>query len=263
MLPGSVKSYLRREVDVNHFPTSSSRSNHNQNSPEVERPLSEYDNLSISTLQSQLADIKFRFDDMSSSPQNSSNNTSTIPAHSTPKYENVIATVQMRNKRENDQRQVNMDQSDSRPVMSEAKSSFFGLNQSVNASTTPNNNETDELEKLIEDCANIKIVSSNDIQQYVNLITNSEVDGAKASPTSSASGSSAMTVSPSQTPTRDERKNSEAGSNRSKSPKFILPEISSTPSQVSVHDVLIKGVCEEVRENKKRKSRNSRNFLMI
>lgn len=235
----SVKNYLRRQADVNHFPSTSSRSNHNPSSPEVERPLSEYDNLSISTLQSQLADIKFRFDDiapnMSSSQQNSNNTSS-----SNPKYENVIDTVQMRNKRENDQRQVNMDQSDdgthslNRPVMSEAKSSFFGLNSSVNASTpNGNNNKDDELEKLIEDCANMKIVSSNDIQQYVNLISNGDVDGIKASPTSSASGSSAVTVSPSATPTRDERKNSEAGSNRSKSPKFILPEIQSTPSQVS------------------------------
>jgi hypothetical protein len=237
----SVKNYLRRQADVNHFPSTSSRSNQNPSSPEVERPLSEYDNLSISTLQSQLADIKFRFDDiapnMSSSPQNSNNNN--IPS-TIPKYENVIDTVQMRNKRENDQRQVNMDQSDGdtqsihRPVMSEAKSSFFGLNSSVNASTPNGNNKDDELEKLIEDCANMKIVSANDIQQYVNLISNGDVDGIKASPTSSASGSSAVTISPSATPTRGERKNSEAGSNRSKSPKFILPEISSTPSQVSV-----------------------------
>lgn len=236
----SVKDYLRRQADVNHFPSTSSRSSHNPNSPEIERPLSEYDNLSISTLQSQLADIKFRFDDISpnmSSSQQNSNNNNNIPS-TIPKYENVIDTVQMRNKRENDQRQVNMDQSDgggthsiSRPVMSEAKSSFFGLNSSAVNASTPNNKD-DELEKLIEDCANIKIVSSNDIQQYVNLITN-DVDGVKASPTSSASGSSAVTASPSATPTRDERKNSEASSNRSKSPKFILPENSSTPSQVS------------------------------
>lgn len=242
----SVKNYLRRQADVNHFPSTSSRSNPNPSSPEVERPLSEYDNLSISTLQSQLADIKFRFDDMSSSQQNSNNNNnspSTIPSHK-PKYENVLETVQMRNKRESDQRQVDMNQSDSgehsmnRSVMSEAKSSFFGLNPSVTAPTitsSANNSRDNELEKLIEDCANMKIVSSNDIQQYVNLISNGEVDGVKASPTSSASGSSAMTASPSETPTRSERKNSEASSNRSKSPKFILPDITSSPSQVSLN----------------------------
>lgn len=242
----SVKNYLRRQADVNHFPTTSSRANHNTNSPEVERPLSEYDNLNISTLQSQLADIKFRFDDIaststaanmsSSSSQNNSNNNNNIST--IPKYENVIDTVQMRNKRESDQQreqQVKMDHNDSiinRPVISEAKSSFFGLNQqSQQQQHTPAIVSDDDLEKLIEDCANIKIVSSNDIQQYVNLINNNNDDAKDNSPTSSASGSSAITVSPSSSPKRDggvERKNSEAGSHRSKSPKFVIP----SPSQV-------------------------------
>lgn len=247
----SVKSYLRRQADVNNF-----RANHISNSPEVERPLSEYDNLTISTLQAQspLADIKFRFDDinnstMSSSQQNSNNNNNTIattiPSHM-PKYENVIDTIQMRNnKRESDQ-QVKMDHNDSdncatnRPVisMSEAKSSFFGLNH-ASTQPSPSSQEKhtvisdDDLDQLIEDCANIKIVSSIEIQQYVNLTNNEDV---KESPTSSKSGSSASTFSPSTTPTRDERKNSEAGSNRSsKSPKFTIP----SPSQVCVLVIFI------------------------
>ena len=228
----SVKNYLRRQADVNHFPTNSSRSNHNPNSPEVERPLSEYDNLSISTLQTQLADIKFRFDDnspsMSSSQQNSANDN--IPTNPPPKYENLIEPFSSQNDSNN--------RSNPRPVMSEAKSSFFGINQTtVPTTSTSTSSKDDELEKLIEDCANIKIVSSNDIQQYVNLINSGDVENEKISPTSSASGSSAVTASPSTTPTRGDR-NSEAESNRSKSPKFILPEISSTPSQVSEDDLM-------------------------
>lgn len=235
----SVKNYLRRQADLSY----SSHTNHNSNSPEVERPLSEYDNLTISTLQAQsqsqspLTDIKFRFDDinnskMSSSPQNSNNNnnnnnTATIPSHM-PKYENVIDAVQMRNKRESDQ-QVKMDHTvdsensmTNRPVISEAKSSFFGLNHASPSAQEKQVITDDDLDQLIEDCANMKIVSSNDIQQYVNLINNEA--------TSSQSGSSASTFSPSTSPTRDERKNSEAGSHRSKSPKFIIP----SPSQVCI-----------------------------
>jgi hypothetical protein len=245
----SVKTFLRRQQDVNHFPSSSSsRANQNQNSPEVERPLSEYDNLATSAVQTHfpLADIKFRFDDlpsaMSSSSQNSStvnynNNNNSRQVHS---YENVVDTVKMRNKRENnDQQQVKMDQTDgnalnwNRPVMSEAKSSFFGLSNSQKDNNNDNNND---LEILIEDCANITIVTQNDVQ-YVNLcedlnrITNSNAD--KVSATSSASGSSSLTATPpSISPAREHRKNSE-GSSRSKSPKFILPETSSaSPSQV-------------------------------
>lgn len=258
----SVKNFLRRQVDVNHFPASSSRASQNQSSSEVDqRPLSEYDNLQIitatanssnddsSSLQTHfpLADIKFRFDDlnssaMSSSAQNSNNinNTPSIPSQShRPRYENVVDTLQMRNTRENDQRQVSDDQSDGqtlhRSAISEAKKSFFGLNQENGA--TQNDDQSDDLEKLIEDCASIKI-TSNDVQ-YVNLTNDGEV---AISATSSASGSSSITATPSSSPMREERtgsrKDSE-GSNRSKSPKFILPENSSTvaPSQVSNYKI--------------------------
>lgn len=226
-----------------------------QSSSEVDqRPLSEYDNLqnivaincngssNSSTLQTHfpLADIKFRFDDlpqsssaagMSSSQQNSSSNnaTTSIPSHK-PQYENVIDTVQMRNKRENDS---SIDQSDGhvlssqhRPAISEAKSSFFGLHVQ----------QSDDMEMLIEETVNIK-VRSNEVQ-YVNL-TNENEDKEQISATSSASGSSSVTATPSSSPIRGERassrKNSE-GSNRSKSPKFILPDMTSNanPSQVSL-----------------------------
>jgi hypothetical protein len=232
----SVKNFLRRQVDVNL----SLRANQNQSSSETDqqRPLSEYDNLQVftttangcsgSTLHSHfpLADIKFRFDDLSSTGMSSSMQNSNIPA-TKHQYENVIDTVQMRNKRENDQRQVSDDQSDghalSRPAISEAKSSFFGLNSAPN---------DDDLEKLIEDCTSIRI-APNEVQ-YVNLTNEGEI---AISATSSASGSSSVTATPKSSPTREERiscsrKNSEASS-RSKSPKFIIPDIAPSPSQVS------------------------------
>lgn len=241
-----VKSFVRRQADVSQQ-FQSSREKQNQSSPQVERPLSEYDNLQTITTNSSsskpalqthfpLADIKFRFDDlqtanttaaMSSSTRNSNNNNN-ISAIIKPHYENVIDTVQMRNKRESDQRQV-MDQSDGhlpRPAISEAKSSFFGLNHPENEG-----GRNDDLEKLIEDCANIKIIT-NDVQ-YVNLPNdNDDVNKISVSATSSASGSSSITATPSASPTRETRtcsRKDSVGSNRSKSPRFLIP----SPSQVS------------------------------
>jgi hypothetical protein len=234
----SVKNFLRRQVDVSNLTLRTPNQNQSSSEVEQQRPLSEYDNLQVVTtngdggniLQSHfpLADIKFRFDDLSATGMSSSMQNSNIPAN-TPQYENVIDTVQMRNKRESDRRQVNEDQSDGnslpRPAISEAKSSFFGLN-----SSTPHKfDQNDDLEQLIEDCANVRI-TPNEVQ-YVNLTNDMAV-----SATSSASGSSSVTATPKSSPARDERlgcsrKNSE-GSNRSKSPKFILPEVP-TPSQVS------------------------------
>jgi hypothetical protein len=240
----SVRKFLRRETDVNH-----SRSNSTVNASELERPLSEYDNIKPPTSQTHfpLGDIKFRFDDLPSTTKaimNSSNNvnpsavhynnrngsqqTTTLPA----RYENVLDTLQMRNKRESNQ-QVKMNQNDerspSRSVMSDAKSSFFGLNQQQSSAV-------DEFDRLIEDIGNATIVS-NDQNQYVNLPNEFQSSSQeKVSATSSASGSSSTTATPSASPTRQERtgssrKNSE-GSNRSKSPKFMLPEVTS-PSSMS------------------------------
>ena len=244
----SVRNIQRRQTDVNQTSSlSQSRS---------ERPISEYDNIKPSALATTtsrqthfpLTEIKFRFDDLSSTTKtimndsNSSNSnssavhynenvnkqTTTLPAHH--QYENVLDTVQMRNKRESDQ-QVKMNQNEQRSVMSDAKSSFFGLN-------SPQKSQSEvEFDKLIEDMGNVTILSS-DQNQYVNIPNEeaSKSNHEQVSATSSASGSSSTTVTPSSSPTRQDRdgssrKNSE-GSNRSKSPKFMLPETTSTPSQV-------------------------------
>ena len=251
----SVNNYLRKQVDANNFSSSAS----NQSSFEVDqRPLSEYDNLqnitttssssnNNNTLQTHfpLADIKFHFDDfpsstgMSSSMQNSNSNNhnnaiTSIPSHR-PQYENVIDTLQMR---DDDNSFENIEQIDGhvlsptnhRPAISEAKSSFFGIHMQ---STVKN----DDMEMLIEDCRDIRIIS--DEVQYVNL-NNENDDKGQVSATSSASGSSSVTATPTSSPNRDDRSNSRKnseGSNRSKSPKFILPDMSAslqgTPSQVS------------------------------
>lgn len=254
----SVRNFLRRQTDVNHS-SSNARTNQNQIASD-NRPLSEYDNIKPTASQTHfpLGEIKFRFDDspfpttdiiMNNNTSNSSavhynnNNdnkqTTTLPAH---QYENVLETLQMRNKRESDQQVVKTNQIDEqsplqKSVMSVAKSSFFGLNDDQQTAD-------DDFDKLIEDIGNSTIVSS-DRNQYVNVMPNESPDESKAqsiqdkvSATSSASGSSSTTVTPSSSPTRQERtessrKNSE-GSNRSKSPKFMLPESSpSSPSQVS------------------------------
>lgn len=254
----SVRNFLRRQTDVNQSSSSSARHIQNQSGSELERPLSEYDNIkpasTITSRQQQthfpLADIKFRFDDLPlttaimSDPSNSSavhynNNgdkqTTTLPAH---QYENVLDTLQMRSQRESDQ-QVKMNQNDEhltpqRSVMSDAKSSFFGLNSQQKSTAQ------EDFDRLIEDMGNAQITTS-DRNQYVNLMpSESPEEESKVSATSSASGSSSTTATPSSSPTRQERtgssrKNSE-GSNRSKSPKFMLPETGGTctPSQVNI-----------------------------
>lgn len=247
----SVRSLLRRQADVNH----SSRSNsQNRSGLEPERPVSEYDNIKPSAIQTHfpLSDIKFRFDDspfptsiMNNNTTNQSamhyNNsedpqTTTLPVH---QYENVSSTLQARSKqRESDQQVKMIDRSPPRSVMSPAKSSFFGLSSDQQKSPTD-----EEFDKLIEDIGNASIVP----HKYENVPPNRDfTDDSKAqsnqdkvSATSSASGSSSTTATPSSSPTRQDRtgnsrKNSE-GSNRSKSPKFMLPESStpSSPSQVN------------------------------
>lgn len=239
----SVRNFLRRQTDVNHS-ASHSRSSSTPNASELERPLSEYDNIKpASQTHFPLGDIKFRFDDSpltTKAIMNDSNpsavhynNNQPLPA----RYENVLDTLQMRNRRESDQ-QVKINQNDERSpprsVMSDAKSlraEFFGLNQQQQSSAV------DEFDRLIADIGNATIVP-NEPNQYVNLPNNECQSSSqeKVSATSSASGSSSTTATPSASPTRQERtgssrKNSE-GSNRSKSPKFMLPEVTS-PSSMS------------------------------
>lgn len=198
---------------------------------EPDRPLSEYDNIAPSaSAQSYfpLGDITFRFDDslsksgsMSSTAVsyiNEDKQTTALPQH---QYENVLNTLQLRNKRESDQ-QVSPNQHDNQPspprsVMSDAKSLFFGLDRQKH--------------------------TMDDDHQYINLMPEEpkivSANSDKVSATSSASGSSSTTATPSASPTRqnesgNQRKYSE-GSVRSKSPKFMLPEAAPvSPSQVKI-----------------------------
>jgi hypothetical protein len=180
---------------------------------------------------------------------------SSQPATAHHKYENVLDTLQQRssasqNNNENQNQQVknmNMSQQSNddnsprsssssytqRPVMSDAKSSFFGLNASQQKAKAD-----EELDKLIEDIGNAKIVA-NDRNQYVNFPPEDK-NSQNSDKTPSASGSSSTTATPSETPTRQDkiesRKSSESGSSRSKSPKFMLPGSTgaiSSPSQVN------------------------------
>lgn len=240
----SVRNILRRSADVDRS-APDSKGNRSQDQTDFqERPLSEYDNIQPSIggrTNFTLAGIQFRFTDsltqshnMSSNemhhhhhhPSNKTQTTTQLPAH---QYENVLETLQMRNSKQESNQQVKLNHDDGPlTLMSVAKSSFFGLNESQE-----NANMEDDLNKLIEDIGNAKIVS-NDRVQYENI---AEEPKDKVSATSSASGSSSTTVTPSASPTRHERPHSSRkdseGSNRSKSPKFMLPEVSpSSPSQV-------------------------------
>lgn len=241
----SVRNFLRRQTDVNPH----SRSNQIQSISQLERPLSEYDNITTTPATAQthfpLGEIKFRFDDLPLTMNNSSTTSAvhcninddkqtTLPAH---KYENVMETLQMRNQRESEQHaKTSQNDSPPRSVMSDAKSSFFGLNHSQKSKAD------EDFDQLIEDIGNATIITQEP-NQYVNLMPAEPAEEVKAnhdkvSATSSASGSSSTTVTPSASPTRHDRtsnsrKNSESSS-RSKSPKFMLPESSpSSPSQVS------------------------------
>lgn len=241
----SVKNYLRRSTDVDHQSphTITTRRSVQAN---FERPLSEYDNIqstSVGKTDFCLAGIQFRFAESfpasssMSSTANASNEvnsptTTTMPAH---QYENVLETLQLRNKQRESDQQVKTNVNENggpRSVMSVAKSSFFGLNDSQKA-------DDDVIDQLIEDIGNAKIVSSDRVQ-YENIVEEPKVQNVSA--TSSASGSSSTTATPSSSPTRQERphssrKNSE-GSNRSKSPKFMLPEVQpSSPSQVNIFSI--------------------------
>lgn len=243
-----VRNFLRKQTDVDHHNTSTAVAS---KSPELERPLSEYDNLTTLTTQTHF-DIKFRFDDSplnmnsleeasSCNNNNSNNNNTSLPQSSKPRYENVPNTAQIR---ESDQ-QVKINQNDEhspsnhRSVISDAKSTFFGLTHPIHHQ--PNN---DDFNELLDDDDKRDGAIINSQNQYVNVMPNdleeelckspSNINHDKVSATSSASGSSSTTATPSASPTRHDRtdnsrKNSE-GSNRSKSPKITLPEAS--PSQV-------------------------------
>lgn len=250
----SVKNFLFGQTDVGQS-SSHLRNIQNQKSSELDRPLSVYDNIKpeITTqINYPLAEIKFRFDESPLNPcimRNTSNpsavhcninkQTTTLPAH---KYENVHVALQMRNKRESDQ-EVKTNQSyehlpQQRSVMSVAKSSFFGLNNEQTA--RPDNNNYENL----TDTGN-SILMSTDRHIYMNVMTTElpkelkvQPNQEKVSATSSASGSSSSTATPlSGSPIRERTecgRNNSVYSDRSKSPKFMLPEAScSSPSQVN------------------------------
>lgn len=218
----------------------------------------------------------------SSSAHNNNDSSTATPSSSSSavhhKYQNVLDTLQQRrsndvNESANnseqrssnvDDQQVNLssmsqDDHDSsplrgahRPAISDAKSLFFGLghhHHHTTATSTPlKSSAGDELDKLIEDIGNAKLLAGESTSgpQYVNFPTTEE-EAKAASQTSdkTPSGSSSTTATPSATPTRQDklggssnsRKNSESSSSRSKSPKFMLPE-SATPSQVSRRHML-------------------------
>lgn len=166
-------------------------------------------------------------EDASALYYNISKQTTTFPVH---KYENVHVALQMRNKRENDQ-EVNANHSDEhlnhqRSVMSAAKSSFFGLNDQQVAS--PNS----DYEGMTDDnCEVYKLLpterhpQSTTMNSPLSKESKRQSDQEKNSTTSSASGSSSATVSPMASPIKEH--------DRSKSPKFMLPESSFLqPTQV-------------------------------
>ncbi|CRK91154.1 CLUMA_CG004839, isoform A [Clunio marinus] len=256
-----VRNFLRRQQDVNNLA-------YKRNSTEKpvnlgpERPISEYDNIThASVTQYPFADLKFRFDYSpststimnnleNSSDVRSNNNkeTTTLPVNHH-QYENVLDTLQLRNQQRESDQQVKMNQNDAhsslspqRSVMSDAKSSFFGLNKAQEKSSTQ-----EEFEKLIDDMSNARILLENPNPHYVNVPSNETTERKEKdmqtskeqsmSATSSASGSSSTTATPSSSPLRQDRKgncrkNSESSS-RSKSPKFMLPETTTLPSTPS------------------------------
>lgn len=184
---------------------------------------------------------------------NNNSNKETSPVQLTsnniPQYENVFETVQMRNSlaRKRDLEQVKSSEiNGNKSAMNDARSTFFGLThaqQQQHDKKPDTNDETDNV--------NVNNMQSDQIN-YINLVNNDSSDLNKISPsnstsnananqtdkmsaTSSASNSSSTTITPQASPYRQNRvsrKGSEA-SNRSKSPKFMLPEIATnTPSQV-------------------------------
>jgi hypothetical protein len=235
-----------------------------------ERPLSAYDNL-IESLNRDFifSDIKFQFDKFPSMISNNTTNmqhnnhlenqgcnqTSLLPAATTTistidveasdsncrQYENVFETIQARNQNQ----RVENRNFYGKPVISDAKSSFFGL---TNQSTNQNQQQEseDELDQLIQEtetyCGQI-MSNSNSKNQYVNLdcelndLNKSSEDSTARIGSSSSNASSASTITPSQSP----RKLSQSGSKCSsgnvstRSPKFTLPR-EDPPSQVSFRD---------------------------
>ena len=235
-----VNNFVFRQADVDHSPPHLGN-NRSQINSELDRPLSVYDNINPQKNNSNtylISEIKFRFNESritsgtmrdSSDPNtvHCSKQTTTLPVH---KYENVHVALQMRNKRESDQEvkinQSNEQSTQQRSVMSPAKSSFFGLNDQ----------ETSRLNSNYE--------IENNTNLYMNIMTTQlpvelkvQSNQEKISATSSISGSSSTTVTPSDgSPVRERTENSHKNRvvcDRSKSPKFMLPESSGlSPSQV-------------------------------
>jgi hypothetical protein len=221
----SVNNFLPQRQVVNIF-RSTLTTQKEQRSPEVERPLSEYDNLQLIASPKNTSHHNYTtVDDIQNNnfvdfQQEATAMTSSAQSNYTnlkPQYENVMDPA----KRE---QQGDLHENGTISAMSEAKSSFFGLNQSTkNASERRN----DDSAILIDDSINIKILP-NEVR-YVNVTNDNDLG---VSATSSASGSSVVTATPSASPTRETRDGSRKNSfksTRSKSPKFIIP----SPSHVS------------------------------
>lgn len=266
----SVRNFLRRQTDVEstrHYQA------HNLVNFERPLSEYDNLNTTTST-NFPLSDIKFQFDvltsvkmsynnNISNNNNNDSNSSSAVhyndnnnvtspvqlTTNNNPQYENVFETVQMRNslalKRDLEQLKSS-ELNGNKSAMNDARSTFFGLiqeqEQKHHEKLDTNDDEADNV--------NVNKKQSEEIN-YINLDNNESSDLNKISPsnstsnanqndkmsaTSSASNSSSTTITPQASPYRQHRvsrKGSEV-SNRSKSPKFMLPEIApNTPSQVN------------------------------
>lgn len=177
-------------------------------------------------------------------------------------YENVFDTIQARN--------LSLENKlFEKPVISDAKSSFFGLNTShcshqqnyiqehpsaqieQNFDSTEADNDLDQLIMESETLAQIISCSNNNNNnsknQYENLNDyelsdlnkSSEESTARSTErigSSSSNASSSSTITPSQSPMR--QTGSSTGNISTRSPKFTLPKADGPPSQVSFLCVL-------------------------
>lgn len=224
-----------------------------------DRPLSAYDNL-IESLNRDFifSDIKFQFDKFPSMISNNTTNmqhnnhlenqgccnqTSLLPAPTTTnntidveasnsnrrQYENVLETIQARNQSVENRNLFG------KPVISDAKSSFFGLNQQQSNQIQETEDELDQLINETETfCGQIM---SNSKNEYVNLdcelndLNKSSEDSTARIGSSSSNASSASTITPSHSPRRTSK--SSSGNVSTRSPKFTLPR-GEPPSQVCI-----------------------------
>jgi hypothetical protein len=230
-----VEKFQRCQTDASFCQAKSESARRLESS--CDRPLSEYDNITILPSSSNsypLAEITFRFDDSLSKTRSMNNTTNptavfykdehkqTTTKVNKHQYENVAETLQMRNGQESDQ-QVNLKQINENPstrsVMSDAKSSFFGLDR--------------DRKQPSEDSHYMNVLADDTMPEESKVQSSLE----KVSATSSISGSSSTTATPSSSPIRHDPRKENDESHRSKSPRLMLPESSLTsPSQVIFSD---------------------------